>query len=205
MKQRIGILGGTFNPVHLGHLILAQGAFEAFDLTKVIFVPSAEPPHKRSAATVDAAHRMAMVELAVEDSLFFEVSDIEIQRSGRSYAIDTVRGLLDLYPAADLFFIIGTDTLKELRGWKDIYSLLPLCNFVSFSRPQHDAATINADQLGLNPPWPERLLANVVRGRQIEISSSNIRYRIAEELSIHYLVPPQVEMYITEHSLYVSN
>ena len=201
-EEKIGILGGTFNPIHLGHLILAQTAMETYALTKVLFIPCAEPPHKSSTGLLSAGHRLSMVEAAIEDSLFFEASDIEIQRGGRSYAVDTVTALHDLYPDAGLFFIIGTDTLKELHLWKEIYTLLPLCTFVSFERPLHDAESIQPADLHLKDPWPKRLLAQVAKGCPVEISSSDIRYRVAEGLSICYLVPKPVEIYIAEHGLY---
>jgi len=203
-RQTIGILGGTFNPIHLGHLILAQTALETYALTKVIFIPCAKPPHKDSAGILDAGHRLAMVEAAIEDSLFFETSDIEIQRGGPSYAIETVCALHELYPDADLFFITGTDTLKELYLWKEIYALLPLCTFLTFTRPTHGAESIQSTDLHLDAPWPQRLLKHVSPGRLIEISSSDIRHRVAEGLSICYLVPKAVEMYIAEHGLYGS-
>ncbi len=204
LTQRIGIFGGTFNPIHTGHLILAATAQELFELSQVIFIPCACPPHKDGAPVVNPRHRMAMVEAAIEDSLGFETSDIEIERGGRSFAIDTVRQLCRQYPDARLFFIVGSDSLKELHLWKDIYSLLPLCEFITFSRPGHDVDDIGTHDLALEGPWPERLLRNVRRSRHIEISSSEIRGRLAEGLSIRYLVPASVEMYISEHSLYGS-
>lgn len=202
--EKIGILGGTFNPIHLGHLILAQTALEIHDLSKLLFVPCFEPPHKITPDLLGANHRVAMVKAAVEGSFCFEVSLVEIERGGVSYAVDTVTGLQEMYPGSELFFIIGTDTLRELHMWKDIYSLLPLCHFVAFSRPRHEMDTLRPDDMQLDPPWPQRLFQNTVRGRHIDISSSNIRYRIAEGLSISYLVPPAVEMYIAEHGLYGS-
>jgi nicotinate-nucleotide adenylyltransferase len=202
IKQRIGILGGTFNPIHLGHLILAQSALEAYALTKVLFIPCSNPPHKDRAALLAAGHRMAMVQAALEDSLFFEASDIELLRDGPSFAIDTVTALQAQHPDAELFFIIGTDTLKELYLWKEIYSLLALCTFISFPRPACQTEPIEPADLHLEHPWAERLLRHVCKGRLIEISSSEIRYRVAEGLSICYLVPRQVERYIAENGLY---
>lgn len=201
-ESRIGILGGTFNPVHMGHLILAQCAVEAFELSKVLFIPCVSPPHKDSSRLITADHRMAMLEAAVEDSLCFEVSDIEIERGGRSYSVDTVNELRSMYPVEKLYFIIGSDTLLELHLWRDIYELLKLCTFITFSRPGFSAGSITAKDLHLDSPWPERLLENFTKGRQVDISSSDIRYRIAEGMSIRYLVPSVVEMYIAEHGLY---
>jgi nicotinate-nucleotide adenylyltransferase len=200
---KIGILGGTFNPIHIGHLILAQSAIEGFDLSKVLFVPCFQPPHKKSTALVAAKHRLAMIEAAIEGDLRFEVSDVEIGRGGISYAIDTIRQLHQLHPDSKLHFIIGSDTLTELYLWKNIYDLLKLCRFVTFGRPGRDARSLRPEDLHLKPPWPEQLLQDCSDLRRIDVSSSDIRYRLAEGMSIRYLVPPPVEMYIAEHHLYV--
>jgi nicotinate-nucleotide adenylyltransferase len=201
-RPRIGILGGTFNPIHVGHLIMAQSALEAHDLTSVMFIPCATPPHKNAAALLSGRHRLAMVERAIEWNPFYEVSDMELRRPGISYAVDTVAALGREHPDASLYFIIGTDTLRELHKWRNIYDLLALCRFISIGRPGSDLDRLKEGDLGLDPPWPERLLKDVLAGRRLDISSSDIRYRIAEGLSIRYLVPPEVEMYITEHNLY---
>ena len=199
---KIGILGGTFNPIHIGHLILAQSAVEAHDLAKVLFIPCGIPPHKDASSLIPAQDRMAMVQAAIEGDLRFEASDIEIRRSGISYAVDTVAQLRELYAEAEFFFIIGADTLSELHQWKSIYTLLSLCRFVAFGRPGFDAARLGREGLHLDPPWPERLIDSIATGRQVDVSSSDIRYRVAEGMSIRYWVPREVEMYIAEHGLY---
>jgi len=202
IKHRIGILGGTFNPIHLGHLIVAQCALESLDLTRLLLVPCARPPHKPRANLTEAEHRLAMVELAIEDNPWLEACDLEVRRGGVSYAIDTVRELHAANPGAEFFFVIGSDTLAELHQWKDIYNLLPLCRFVAFTRPGREAPVPRESDLHLDAPWPARLLKDVVTGRRIEISSSDIRYRVAEGMSIQYLVPQPVAVYIAEHRLY---
>lgn len=199
--EKIGILGGTFDPIHLGHLILAQEAAETYDLARVIFIPCNQPPHKEDRKITAGKHRYAMVEKAVEGNIAFEISDIEIQRNSVSYAIDTLRELKKRYAKAELFFIIGADTLPELHLWKEINKVLKLCRFITFGRPGY-VEHLKADCIRLDPPWPEQLLAATHPGRMIDISSSDIRYRIAEGLSIRYLVPPEVEMYIAEHNLF---
>jgi len=201
-NNRLGILGGTFNPVHTGHLILAQCAMESFDLGKVLFVPACLPPHKESTMLADAAHRVSMLEMALEGDLRFEASDVEIQRGGTSYAVDTAAELHEIHPDAELCFIVGTDTLAELHSWCNIYTLLRLCRFVTLGRPGFDITEVNHHALRLDPPWPERLLRNYATGCMVDISSSDIRHRVAEGMSIRYLVPRAVEMYITEHGLY---
>lgn len=199
---RIGILGGTFNPVHIGHLILAQSAVEAFDLERVLFVPCGTPPHKSASVLIAAEHRLAMVEAAIEGDLRFEALDIEVRRPGISYAVDTVTQIRQQYKTAELFFIIGSDTLPELHLWREIHALFALCRFVTFARPGFDVAALKPEALQLEERWARVLLEGVTSGRQIDVSSSDIRYRIAEGLGIRYLVPREVEMYIAEHRLY---
>ena len=198
----IGVLGGTFNPIHLGHLPMAQDAMDAFELAKTLFVPCATPPHKRPATLLPAKHRLAMLEAAIESDVNFEVSDIEIRRPGVSYSVVTMHKLKELYPRSELRFIIGSDTLTELHLWKDIYRLLELCRFAIVERPGAELASIKESDIKLEKPWPARLLKNVTRGHMIDISSSDIRYRLAEGMSIRHLVPRAVEIYISEHHLY---
>jgi len=201
-RNAIGILGGTFNPVHIGHLLLAQSAVETYDLSTVILVPCNLPPHKPAFNLIPERHRMAMIEAAIEGDIRFSVSDMEIRRGGISFAVDTAAELRRQMPETDLYFIVGADTLPELHLWKDIYTLLSLYTFAPFTRPGIPVETFSHEQVQLDAPWPARLLKNVTTGRGVDVSSSDIRHRIAEGMSIRYLVPAAVEMYIAEHSLY---
>ena len=201
-RTKIGILGGSFNPVHMGHLILAQSALESFDLEKVLFMPCYVQPLKDPTMLAAPEHRVAMLEAAISGNLQFELLDIEVNRGGTSFAIDSVREIKLLYPDADLFFIIGADTLPELHRWHDIDKLLELCSFATFSRPGQDVLSLDVGDLKLPDPYETQLLETVARGRMVDISSSDIRHRVAEGMSIRYLVPPLVEMYIIEHRLY---
>lgn len=201
-SNRVGILGGTFNPFHLGHMVLGQDAFEQLGLSHVLFVPCANPPHKKCRTLISARHRLAMLEAAVDGDERFMVSDIEIRRGGHSYAIDTVREVRSLFPESTICFIAGSDSLAELHLWKDVYELLGLCEFRVFERPGSFAVAEAKDILRLKSPWRENVLSGMVRGHRVEISSSEIRHRIAEGLGIRYLVHPAVEMYIVEHRLY---
>jgi nicotinate-nucleotide adenylyltransferase len=202
MQQRIGILGGTFNPVHLGHLVMAQDALEQFDLERVLFVPASTPPHKAATHVVSAEHRLAMLRLAIDPDPRFEICEDEIERSGVSYTIDTMRRLLDHYRDAKLFFVIGSDTLRELHTWKDIHTLLDLCEFIIVGRPGFAVDALTAKQLRLDEPWPARLAKNVVAGHRVEISSTDIRVAAERGRSIRYLVPEAVERYIRDTRLY---
>ena len=201
LNNRIGILGGTFNPVHRGHLVLAKSATKVFNLNKVLFIPSAKPPHKTPQIVVSVKHRLAMLKLAIKNHPIFEICDIETRRAGPSYTIDTITQLREINPSAEYYFIIGSDSLQELHMWKQINNLLNLCTFVTFGRPG-----ISADKMKdihLNPQWTRTLLENYVTGRMPNISSSNIRQRVAQGKSIRYLVSKEVAEYISEYKLYV--
>lgn len=202
LNRRLGLLGGTFNPVHTGHLILAQDALEQYELDQVLLVPCASPPHKEPGRLLPAEHRLAMLELAIEGDPRLAVSKVEIERGGVSYSVDTVRQLKRLFPDADLRFIIGADSLTELHLWKDIGELVGLCDFITFERPGFDCSSLTPARLALGEEVSRRLLDNVTRGHLLAVSSSEIRARVAEAMSIRYLVPPGVEMYIFEHGLY---
>jgi nicotinate-nucleotide adenylyltransferase len=199
--ERIGVFGGSFDPVHIGHLTIAQDAVEQLELNRLIFVPAAVPPHKQEKTLVEGRHRFEMLQLATEANLSFEVSDMELQRGGVSYTFDTMTQVQFEHPGAGLFFIVGLDSLVELHLWRNVDKLLELCTIVPFARGGEDPAQV-AEQIKLSEPWKTSLLERLIRIHEIEISASEIRMRLAEGLSIRYLVPPEVEMYIAEHHLY---
>lgn len=198
----IGVFGGSFDPVHLGHLVIAQDAAERLELSEVVFIPAAIPPHKQHLQQVDAEHRLNMLNLAVESDVRFSVSDLELQRGGVSYTIDTVRELNSIYPDARIVLIVGSDTLVDLHNWYKVDELLGLCEVATFLRPGESDLRQIAKKVALGELHKQRLLENLIDTHLIEISSSEIRMRIAEGLGIRYLVPPEVEMYIYEHGLY---
>ncbi len=200
--KRIGIMGGSFDPLHMGHLIIAQDALERLELDEIVFIPAAIPPHKQHLQQVDAEHRLNMLRLATETDLRFSVSDAEILRGGVSYTIDTVQALSDERPDVGWVLVVGSDTLVELHTWYRIDELLELCEVASFLRPgESDIATISR-KVQLPHEHRQKLLANLIEAHLVEISSTEIRMRVAEGLGIRYLVPPEVEMYIYEHGLY---
>jgi nicotinate-nucleotide adenylyltransferase len=201
ISERIGVLGGSFDPVHIGHLIIAQDAVEQLELNRLIFVPTAVSPHKQHCQPVEGRHRLEMLQLATENNLRFEVSDMELSRGGVSYTVDTVQHLQADHPGAELFFIVGLDSLSELHRWHRVKELFDCCTVVPFGRGGEDPEAVAA-KCGLSKDWKNRLLDRLIRIHEVEVSASEIRMRIAEGLSIQTLVPPEVEMYIAEHNLY---
>jgi nicotinate-nucleotide adenylyltransferase len=201
---RLGILGGTFNPVHNGHLLMAHTAAAAFGLERVLLVPSSLPPHKELAGGVSAEHRLAMLRLAAAGDPLVAVDTVEIDRGGVSYAIDTVRHLAARDPGCELFFIIGLDSLLELHRWKDVADFLKLCRVVTVNRPGIIGRPLLGGDLKLPESLSHRLLGDVVTRAMSDASSSEIRERIAKRLPIGYLVPEPVERYIRDHALYGS-
>ena len=202
MTHKHGILGGTFNPVHHGHLIMAQDALERFGLDRVLFIPCAQPPHKSAAKLAAAEHRLAMLRVAIGDDSHFEINTLELEREGPSFTIKTIKALRRAQPTASLYFIIGTDSLFELHQWYQINELLEYCEFVTMLRPGFPVEHLAEEQLNLPPPWPRRLLANLFPGHAADISSTDIRRRVAAGRCIRYLVPDAVARYIAAQGLY---
>ena len=192
--MKLAIMGGTFNPPHLGHLICAEEVYDHFKFDKVTFVPSARPPHKDNSEILDAQHRYTMTLLATRDNPHFEVSRIELDRPGQSYSIETVREFKRKYGRdTEIYWIAGADSVLEMFSWKDVDELLSICKFVAINRPRYDLS--QAD---------ERFLKKVqlFRVTDVDISASEIRRRVRQGKSIKYLVPPDVESYIYENGLY---
>lgn len=198
MPRSVGLLGGTFNPVHEGHLSIAREALRLFDLSAVWFIPCAIPPHKPSSNLASNSDRLAMLRLALADEPRFDALPIEFNRPGTSYTIDTVRTLRSLHPDMEFVFIIGADTLPELHTWHNPLELLSLVRIVTLARPGYipDAASIR-----LPPPWPDKLLADLRTGTPLDVASSDLRVKIAAGQPVP-LVPNPVMHYIQEHNLY---
>lgn len=201
-RAKIGLFGGTFNPIHTGHLIAAQDALEALKLSRVWFVPCATPPHKPEASLAPAHHRLRMIRAAIRGDRRFAVSDIEIQRGGVSYSVDTLRQLRRRHPKADWFFIIGSDSFKELHGWREIETLARLCHFIVVARPDFEMKNLSARRCRLDGDTFKRVCRHQVRAHLIGISSTEIRQRVRAGKSIRHLTPDAVADYIKKHSLY---
>lgn len=212
-SARVGILGGTFNPIHLAHLRCAEEVREAQKLDRVLFIPSATPPHKAGRELLAVEHRLRMARLAVAGNPNFKVSGIEIERPGHSYSVDTLRLLRAQMPGVAFSFIMGADAFREIETWKEYESLFSLCDIVVISRPPYDHCAL-AEALPVAVRSQFCYSENVLEHRtgnktifqhvtDLDISASSIRRRLARGLSIRYLVPPSVEDYITQHGLYV--
>ncbi len=196
----IGLFGGTFDPIHLGHLIAAETVRESLNLTNVIFIPAGQPWLKADSHVTAGEHRLRMVELATKCNPYFEVSALEMDRPGPSYSVDTVAFLRSkIGPHAGLYFIAGADALAELPRWKEPARLSGLCRIVGINRPGSPPPDLTVLEAAV-PGIAARIQFMDVP--QIDISSTRIRERVKNCLSIHYLVPPEVEQYIFEHRLY---
>lgn len=200
--ERIGIYGGTFDPPHLGHLILAETARDTLSLSRVLFVPAAQPPHKRTEQVrASAEHRAAMVALAIAGNPQFALSRADIDRPGPHYSVDTLRLLRDVYPAAEFVFLIGGDSLNTLPQWSRPQELIALATLGVMRRPGV-APDLNALEAHLNG-LRERILW--VDAPLIDIAASDLVRCIAQGRSVRYQVPDTVLDYIAQHGLYRSD
>lgn len=210
-----GLLGGTFDPIHMGHLRCAEEVREIFDLNRIIFIPASRPPHKLDAEITSFYHREQMIRLAIEGNPSFSFSDVENQRAGKSYSIETVEYFLNKYlKSIEIYFILGQDAFHAIQTWKDWQKLLNLCNFAVLTRPGYE-------NNGMNGILPEEFAKQFVydaaadgykgpsghmiyfrRVTFLDISSSDIRSRVRQDKSITYLTPESVRHYIKKNGLY---
>ncbi|TAJ09231.1 MAG: nicotinate (nicotinamide) nucleotide adenylyltransferase [Nitrospirae bacterium] len=219
--MKIGLFGGTFDPVHRCHVAVATQVRDLLHLDRVLLIPSGDPPHKPLGTLAPAFHRLEMVRLAIAGEPSLEASELEIRRPAKSYSIETVRTLKEQYgPGAELFFLIGLDAFLELHTWKDAPSLLSLCHFVVVSRPLCHFTALRA--LPMLPPLDPAALAHIDSQGQgrldiplpggtslillalppCEASATDIRRRLRERLPLSNLLPALVESYIMRHRLY---
>lgn len=223
---RKGLMGGTFNPIHLGHLISVNETIELFGLEQVLLIPCAQPPHKEHHQLIEACHRFAMASLATASNPRLAVSSMEIDRGGKSYSIDTINALKGATgEEQELYFIVGVDAFSDIATWKEVERLLTSCHFVVTNRPGYDERQL-LDNLACEvtsryPGLKFHLKARATEGRihevsvegspysiflvripSLDVSSTEIRRRVAQGRPIKYLVPPEVEKYITDHKLY---
>ena len=185
--MKIGILGGSFDPIHMGHLILGENVRDSLKLDKVIFIPTGINPFKGNRNTTSPTQRLEMIKLAIESNPHFTISTIEIEREGISYTIDTIKSLKERYKEDDLYFIIGSDIIFQIEKWKDIQQLFKLCKFALVNRPGKELKEIDnkVEELSLK----YNIFFERISSPFIDISSTDIRNRVRKKQSIKYLVP----------------
>lgn len=191
--MKIGFLGGSFDPVHFGHLIAAQDAYEQYQLDRLILVPAAQAPLKGEGVQSSSDDRFAMLRAATEWDRRFELSDFELKRGGISYTVDSARYFRSLYPKDQLYWIIGGDQLPKMHLWKEIAELAKLVEFIFLERPGHPVKAA---------PTIPNLQLHRCDGHLVEISSTELRARVRQGLSLDYFVPHKAIVHIQENSLY---
>lgn len=216
-KKRIGLFGGTFDPIHCGHVKAAESVQRIFDFDRILFIPSYIPPHKESVDVASAEHRLKMVELALTPFDRFSPSSIEIDARGTSYSIVTLNRIKEMFPRADIYFLLGIDAFVEIETWKDYENVLEQCSFIVMSRPGY---SLDQAKQVLSDKYNQRIIE--VRGpvpmdnagffihkiylcpiHTLDISSSEVRKRVGKNQSIEGLVPENVGNYIKEKRLYL--
>lgn len=194
--MKIGIIGGTFDPIHLGHLLIAEQARDRMKLDKVWFIPTGQPPHKQGHPITEAKHRLAMVQIATEENSAFEVLDWEIKREKLSYTIDTVNWAVNTYPAYQFSLIVGTDMVNNLPSWYQIEQLVQQVSIIAMHRPGFTAKSL--------PDFIQEKVRWVDDAVEIYLSASQLRDNMIHGRSFRYAVPSDVCRYIEEHQLYES-
>ena len=189
-KYRLGVMGGTFDPIHHGHLVAASEVASVFKLDEVIFVPTGQPWQKGE--VTEGEHRYLMSVIATASNPRFKVSRVDIDREGPTYTVDTLRDIKAAYPDAELFFITGADAVAQILAWKDVDKIWELANFIAVSRPGHKLVI---------PDVPTGAI-ETLEIPALAISSTDIRRRLAETKPIWYLVPDGIVQYIAKHKLY---
>ncbi len=201
-NRRIGIIGGTFDPIHYGHLILAEHVRNKVGLDKVVFIPAKIPPHKQGRQITASRNRYEMVELAIASNPMFEASDIEISSDEVSYTIHTLEKLINFYgESTDFYFITGSDTIFEIEQWFEFEKLLKSAGFVVGKRPGFKESPLGSHVAYLNKKYGARI--SIVDIPEVDISSTDIKNRIRDQQSIKYLLPEIVEKYIIDNKLYI--
>lgn len=200
--MNIGVLGGTFDPIHLGHLIVAEEVRARLDLSEVIFVPTGQPWLKRNSPIAPAEHRIRMVRLAIADKPYFKLSTVEMERPGPSYSVDTIAELQGQVGARDeIFFILGWDSLAQLPLWREPSRFIQMCHLVAVPRPGYSVPDLKKLEVEISGLSKRVILMDKP---EIDISATEIRKRVTQGLSISHLVPRPVERYIKRHGLYIA-
>lgn len=200
MKKKIGIMGGTFDPIHNGHLILAEHSRLEFNLDKILFIPTGNPPHKELKKVSDKSHRYQMTLLAINSNPHFYISSIEVEKDYITYTVDTIESLLKIYKDTEIYFILGADSFCNIHLWKDYKKLLSLCHMIVLNRLDTEEQLLNKKIKSLKNNYEKSI--HILESALIEISSTDIRNRVENNLSTKYLIPEAVEFYINKNRLY---
>lgn len=200
--NRLGIMGGTFDPIHYGHLVAAEMARSKFNLSKVLFIPSGTPPHKDRSDITAPGLRFEMIKHAIQDNSAFDISALELERLGPSYTVDTLRVLRDIWPEHELYFITGSDVLREIFSWREVEEILKMTEFIGAARPGFDASDFILKVQQEHPETQGRI--HYLEVPALAISSTDIRARVKCGQPIRYLLPEPVRLFIQQHGLYTT-
>lgn len=200
-KKKVGILGGTFDPVHIAHLILAENAWQQFKLDTVLIMPSGEPPHKADRQISSAEHRVRMLQLAIDDNKHFKLSTIELEREGKTYTAETLAGLCEHNPDCEYYFIIGADSLLQIEKWYHPEIIMSHAILLTAVRDGLQTPEVEEQMMHLREQYHAQIY--LLHTPDMSLSSSNIRERISKGESIKYMVPKDVEKYIYQNKLYL--
>ena len=202
LLNKVGIMGGTFNPIHFGHLLLAETAFHQFNLDEILIMPTKNPYYKKISNSVTEEDRVAMVELAIEDNVHFQLSKEELNIEGTTYTVETLSHLRVKHPGYEYYFIMGADSLFHIETWKDPEIIFSLSTLVCAVRDEYDHDDLEKKRIELGEKGADIVLLNMP---EINISSSDIRKRVGQKLPISSLVPDDVAKYIRQEHLYEGN
>lgn len=200
--KRVGIMGGTFDPVHIGHLLIAEQSYRQYGLDYVIFMPAGRPPHKQDQEIISNKDRLAMLRLATEDIPYFRVSDYELNKQGLSYTCETLSELSQKFPDTEYYFIMGADSVKDMDHWRHPEIILNLAHILAAVRDNTDIQALQAEAQRLREKYSARI--SLLGAPELDISSRELRGRIAAGQSIRFMVPEKVRNYIYYYHLYGS-
>lgn len=197
--KKIAVVGGTFDPIHYGHLVTGEAVYNEFNMDKIIFIPTGDPAHKSD--VTKSEHRFNMACLAIENNDKFEISTIEIDRKGKTYTVDTIEELKKYCIAnVEIYFVMGADSIFNLYQWKDFERLINMCQFIGVTRPNYDKSNMENLVRELNVKYNAKI--HFMEITALDIASSDLRKKIENGMSIRYLLPDKVEKYIKEFNLY---
>ena len=200
-RKKIGIMGGTFDPIHIGHLLLGEFAYEEFGLDEIWYLPNGNPPHKQQTEEKEALrHRVEMIRLSIREVLYFKLCLHEAKENEHSYTYQTMRELNALYPEYEFYFILGADSLFAIETWKHFREIFPTCTILAAMRDDKDITDMQGQIQYLEQAYGARVC--ILQAPLLEISSTTLRQRASRRQSIRYMVPDKVIAYIEEHHLY---